>query len=322
MEESNINQNKQYSALNPYASNYKPTTYKTGYQEVDNLTNQGSELINNSVNTQLQSIQQGVNTNINELNRQKQKAEEQTLKNNKGFYQEYAKQINPYGIGQEALAGQGLAHSGIAESTKTNIYNQYQKSVTESLNNLNTIKSDYDAKMAEVRSNGDIAQAEAISNAYLQQLEQLKYAYTLAQAQKEFEYNKSVDDRNYNYQLSRDQIEDQRYADELAYKKERDRVSDDQWRQQFELSKKNSSSASSSRSRSSGSSSSKRGGSSNALMVSDTDSNNNGLSLWEILKRTGQASADAGTIVGNAVYSGVKSAGSNVINNIKNALRK
>ncbi len=186
----------------------------------------------------MQAIDQGVANNINELTRQKEKAEQENLKNNKGLYQEYAKQINPYGVGQESLAGQGLAHSGIAESTKANIFNTYQKSITESLNNLNTVKADYDAKMAEVRANGDIAKAQALSNSYLQQLEQIKYAWQLAQAQKEFEYNKQIDERNFNYQVGRDAISDKRYADETAYNRNRDAISDKRYADELAYSRK------------------------------------------------------------------------------------
>lgn len=267
MEENVVNQNKQSATLNPYASNMN---YTTGYKNVDNLTNQSNQLLNNSLNSQVQAIDYGTQNNINELNRQKEKATSKTDKENKAFYQQYQKAVNPYGVNAESLAAQGLKGAGIAETTKTNIYNQYQKNISDSLNNLKQISADYDAKMSEVRANGDIAKAQELSNMYLQQLESIKYAYSLAEAQKEFEYNKSVNDRNYNYQISRDKIEDQRYNDELAYKKERDKVSDDQWRQQYELSKKNSNSTSASKSTKTGISKAKNIVS-NSLDIEDTN---------------------------------------------------
>ena len=183
MEENNIMNNRTNNAsLNPYAvggggnnNNITNTNYTTGNADVDNLTSQNNQLLQNSLNAQNQAISQGVQTNINELQRQSDKATQETTKQNKAFYQQYQKQINPYGGTQEALATQGLAHSGIAETTKTNIYNTYQKSLTDSLNNLKNVQADYAAKMADVRANGDIAMAQNLSNAYLQQIQHLDY---------------------------------------------------------------------------------------------------------------------------------------------------
>lgn len=280
MEESNLKNNNTSAALNPFASN---SQYKTGYANVDNMTAQGNEILNNSINAQTQAIDQGTQTNINELQRQKEKQEAETLKTNKGLYQEYQKQINPFGVGQESLAGQGLAHSGIAESTKTSIYNNYQRNITESINNLKNVKADYDAQMAQVRSSGDIAKAEALSNAYLQQLSMIQNAYSLAQGEKEFEWQKSTDERNFNYQQNRDSISDQQWLDQFNYQKERDKEADRQWQEQFNLSKASKSSGSSS-----GSSKSSSG-----LTVTDgnpySKDNSFGSSILDVIRKMGNA---------------------------------
>lgn len=294
MEESSINENKQTAALNPYASNIN---YKTGYENVDNLTNQSNSLINNSLNAQIQSIDTSTQTNINELQRKRDEASQDVNKQNKAYYQEYQKAINPYGVQAEALAARGLRNAGIAETTKTNIYNQYQKSVTESLNNLQRVSADYDVQMAQVRSNADVAKAEAISNMYLQQLESIKYAYSLAEAQKEFEYNKSVNDRNYNYQIERDRVSDDQWRQQFEYQKQRDAVSDNQWRQQFEAVKK---SSSSSGTRSTGKS---KNSSTGSLTVGETsiNSSSNG-EMPDILKKI----LMGGYVGANAIASGMK----------------
>lgn len=253
MEESAIEDKRQSNTtLNPYSSStanvgadtLKPMNYNTGVQSVDQMTNSANEIMQNSLNAQNTALQKGVETNINELQRQKDLQAQDTHKLNKALYSQYQKQINPYGATQEALAGQGLAHSGIAETTKTNIYNTYQRSLTENLNNLKNVQASYDAKMSEVRANGDIEMARNISNMYLQQLEQIRNAYTMAQAQKEFEWQQAVKDRDYNYQVSRDAIADQRYQQEFEYQKERDRIADEQWQKQYNLSASSKSSGS------------------------------------------------------------------------------
>ena len=234
MEENNLASNRSTNAsLNPYAvggggnaNTNKSVQYQTGNAEVDNLTNTSNQLLQNSLNAQQQAIQTGVQTNVNELNRQKDLAQQENTKLNKGLYQNYMKQMNPYGGKTEVMAAQGLGHSGMSETTKSNIYNTYQKNITESLNNLSNVKANYDAQIAQVRSQGDIAQAQNLSNMYLQQIEQIRNAYTMAQAQKEFEWQKSVNERDFNYQLGRDTIADKRYDTEWAYQKDRDALSD------------------------------------------------------------------------------------------------
>ena len=313
MEESAIEDKRQSNTtLNPYSSStasvkadtLQPVNYNTGVAGVDALTQQSNQIMQNSLNAQNQALQKGVETNINELQRQKDLQTQEAQKQNKAFYTQYQKQVNPYGATQEALAGQGLAHSGIAETTKTNIYNTYQRSLTENLSNLRNVQANYDAKMSEIRANGDIAMAQNLSNMYLQQLEQIRNAYSLAQAQKQFEWQQSVTDRDYNYKVSRDAIADQRYQQEFEYQKERDRIADEQWQKQFNLSasSRSGSSGGSSR-RSSGRSGGSSSGSSNLVAT-------NGDWDWNKLLQ-------AGVQTGVATGSTLKKAGTNVANTIK-----
>ena len=292
MEESAIEDKRQSNiTLNPYsestasvkADTLQPVNYNTGVAGVDNLTQQSNQILQNSMDAQSRAINQGTQTNINELQRQKDLQTQETEKQNRALYQQYQKQINPYGATQEALAGQGLAHSGIAETTKTNIYNTYQRSLAENLGNLKNVQAQYDSQMAQVRANGDIALAQNLSNMYLQQLEQIRNAYSLAQAQKEFEWQQAVSDRNYNYQVSRDAIADQRYQQEFEYQKERDRVADEQWQKQYNLSASSKSSSGSSGRRSSRGSSS----SSQDLVYPSTQNNPYTVS-WSKIKNFGR----------------------------------
>lgn len=291
MEESTITENRQNNAsLNPYAT-LQPTNYTTGVQNVDNMTQAGNQILQNSMNAQNTAIQRGVDTNVAELQRQRDLQAQETEKQNRAFYQQYQKQVNPYGATQEALAGQGLAHSGIAETTKTNIYNTYQRSLTDNLNSLKNVQAQYDSQMAQVRANGDIALAQNLSNMYLQQLEQIRNAFSMARAQKQFEWQQAVSDRDYNYQVSRDAISDQRYQQEFEYQKERDRVADEQWQKQYNLSasSKSSSGGGSSGRRSSGRSS---GGSSssstNGLLINPYGTNALSGGVWSALKNFGR----------------------------------
>lgn len=263
----------------------------TGYNDIDNLNSQTNQLYDEQLKQQQNIINTSTQQTIDEIERNKQKADEQVAKTNKALYTDYQKQINPYGVNAENLAEQGLGGSGLAETTKANYYNTYQNARTEATNNANTIKADFDAQIVKARQNGDLQMAQSALEMYKQKVNDLyntynlkfqqdqfaynkeqdalsqsnwekEYQRALEQAnwerqfnQAQFDYNKTVDDRNYNYQV------------------ERDKVADNQWQKQYELSKKASSSSKSYRS--SGSSSKSSGG----LNINDgtnvAQSNNN-----------------------------------------------
>lgn len=257
----------------------------TGYDDIDNLNSQTNQLYDEQLKQQQNIINTSTQQTIDEIERNKQKTDEQVAKTNKALYTDYQKQINPYGVNSENLAEQGLGGSGLAETTKANYYNTYQNTRTEATNNANTIKADFDAQIVKARQNGDLQMAQSALEMYKQKVNDLyntynfkfqqdQFAYnkekdTLAQSnwekeyqraleqvnwekqfnQAQFDYNKTIDDRNYNYQ------------------RERDSVADSQWQKQYELSKKASSSSGSSRRTSSRSSSSSK---SNGLNVNNS----------------------------------------------------
>lgn len=238
----------------------------TGYDDIDNLNNQTNQLYDEQLKQQQNIINTSTQQTIDEIERNKQKTDEQVAKTNKALYTDYQKQINPYGANSENLAEQGLGGSGLAETTKANYYNTYQNAKTEATNNANTIKADFDAQIVKARQNGDLQMAQSALEMYKQKVNDLyntynlkfqqdQFAYSkeqdaLAQSnwekeyqraleqanwerqfnQAQFDYNKSVNDRNYNYQV------------------ERDKVADNQWQKEYDLSKKASSSSRSSRS--------------------------------------------------------------------------
>ena len=133
----------------------------TGYEDIDNLNNQVNQLYDQQMEQQKNIVNTSTQQAIDELERNKQKTEEQTLKTNKALYTDYQKQINPYGVNAENLVAQGLGKSGLAETTKANYHNTYQNARTEAQNNANTIKADFDAKIAMARQNGDLQMAQS-----------------------------------------------------------------------------------------------------------------------------------------------------------------
>lgn len=222
---------------NPYSTEIK-NNYKTGYKDIDSLSDMSADMINKSMQIQNNAIDQNTNTQVEEIQRQKDVTEQNTTKLNKSAYNEYKQATNSYGVNQETLAGNGMSHSGASERARSRIYNNYQKAVVTNINNLKNAYAEYDAQMAEVRSAGDIEKAKNISNGYIQQIEQIKVAHELAQKQKEFEYQKQIDKRDYNYKVKRDKVTDKQWQKDFDYRKKRDKVSDKQWEKEYKLAKK------------------------------------------------------------------------------------
>ena len=231
----------------------------TGYEDIDNLQSQTNQLYDQQMEQQRKIADISTQQAIDELQRNKQEAEEQAEKTNRALYTDYQKQINPYGVNAEDLAEQGLGRSGLAESTRANYYNTYQNARTEAQNNANKIKADFDAKMVQARQNGDLQMAQAALNMYQQRVNDMYNLYNLKFNQDQFAYQKEQDtlsqsnwEKEYQQALQQAQWQQQFNQAQFDYQKERDRVADEQWQKEYDLSKK----ASSSGRRSGGSSSS------------------------------------------------------------------
>lgn len=231
----------------------------TGYEDLDTLVNQQNNLLNQQEQKQTDLINQQTQMQVDELNREKEKLNKETQKTTSGLYSSWQKQANQYGAGMEQLAQQGLANSGYAESTKTALYNTYQKSVTDTLNNANELKADYDFKIQQARQNGSVQQAQAALDLYSQRLQLLTQNYELRQNREQYLYQQERDrvadkqwQKSFDEQVRQNELENQWRQKEFDYQQQRDAVADKQWQQQFNASKKKSSSGSSSKKSSGG----------------------------------------------------------------------
>ena len=285
-------------------------TIPSGYEDLEKWSTQQNDLLSQQQNLQNQIVQQQTQKNIDELNYQKNKIDNQTNKTTSGLYTNYQKMANNYGIQAEQRAQMGLANSGYSETARVNLYNNYQRNVTETVNNANQLKADFDFQIAQARQTGDITLAQNQLALYQQKMQLLTQEYDMRnranqfayqqqrdtvadnQWQQSFDYNKEragVQDRqwqqSFDYQKGRDQVQDNQWQQSFDYQKSRDEVADSQWERQFELSKK--AYASSSR-RSSSSRSSGNGG--NGVEIGDSDANAEALAE-EVKKNIGVITA-------------------------------
>ena len=205
-----------------------------GYEDIDRWSNEQKSLLGQQQQQQNDLINQQTQLTVDELERNRNKVDQDVTKTTRGLYTDYQKQANQYGVEAERQAQMGLANSGYAETSKVNLYNNYQKNVTETLNNARNLKADFDFQIAQARKQGNITQAQTALELLKQRMQLLTQEYEMRNNRKQF-----------IYQQQRDAVADSQWREQFDYQKQRDAVSDSQWERQYALSKK----ASASRSR-------------------------------------------------------------------------
>lgn len=235
----------------------------TGYEDIDRLTSQKQQMLDESLKKQNDIINKQTQMNVDSLERQKLDIEKNAIQTNKALYQDYKKASNPFGQQAENLASQGLGNSGYAETTQANLYNTYQNNITSTLNNARELKADVDFQISQARQNGDITLAQNALELYKQKMQLLSEEYDLRNNREQFLYQKQQDalaqknwqtefnyqkkrnkvsdkqwNKTYNYQKKRDKVSDKQWNKTFEYQKTRDKVADSQWQKEYELSKK------------------------------------------------------------------------------------
>lgn len=217
----------------------------TGYEDIDNLTKEQNNMLDESLKKQEEIVNKQTQMNVDALERNKTEIDEQANKTNQALYTEYKKASNPYGVNAEATYARGLGNSGYAETTQTNLYNTYQKNVTDTINNAQKLKSDFDFQISQARQNGDITLAQNALQIYMQKMELLTQEYELRNNREQYLYQKEQDalaqsnwEKEYAYQQERDAVSDQQWQQTFDYQKQRDSVEDSQWAKEYALSAK------------------------------------------------------------------------------------
>lgn len=223
----------------------------TGYEDIDRLTNQQNSMLDESLKQQQNIINTQTQMNVDELERNKAEIDEQAKKTNQGLYTEYKKASNPYGVNAEATYARGLGNSGYAETTQTNLYNTYQKNVTNTINNAQKLKSDFDFQISQARQNGDITLAQNALQIYMQKMQLLTEEYELRNNREQYLYQKEQNalqqsnwEKEYAYQQERDRVSDNQWQQSFDYQKQRDAVADSQWAKEYALSSRKASGSS------------------------------------------------------------------------------
>ena len=237
----------------------------------NNMINQSEQYYNNLANEaeaygnkQQELQQQKTDFAIDKIEQQKDWTKQDYTKEQKGAYQDYAKQTNNYGVNAEQMAQSGLLGTGYAESSRVAMYNAYQNRVATARESYNRAVVDYDMAIKD---------AQLANNATLAELAHNTLQAKLELALQGFQYKNDLIKTRLN---EVNKLEDSYYArwndvlqqinkeKAFEYQKERDRVADEQWQKQYNLS-----AASKSRSLSS-----KKGNSSSIPLINNQKQNN------------------------------------------------
>jgi hypothetical protein len=212
-----------------------------GYEEIDKLFQEQNANLDQQQTLQNEIIEKGIQKVQNETERQKAEYEQEAEKTAKGLYTDYRKQANPYGANAETLASQGLNKSGYAETTQTNLYNTYQRNVTELVNTTRKLKADADFTMNQAYIDADIQKAQSALTLYQQKAQLALQEYDLRFNREQYNYQKEWNQTQFDYQKERDRIADEQWEKNYQLSLQQAQQNQSNWEREYQLALKKSS---------------------------------------------------------------------------------
>lgn len=208
--------------------------YDKQIENSKNWAEKQTELQNNSLNQTLTEIQQN-----------KEQTEKDYMKEQKGAYADYQKQINPYSVRAEQMAANGLSNSGFSENERINKYLAYQNRYTSAREDLNKALININNSIVQARNANDARIAEIAEKAMDEQLslslQAFNYRSSLMQ-EKEQRLAENTDRYNNQYQnvltQINQEIENQKWWDNFNYEREQNEKEYNLKMQEFALKKR------------------------------------------------------------------------------------
>lgn len=172
---------------------------------------------------------------IEKIEQQKQQAQEDYTKEQKGSYVDWQKQSNAYGAQAEQMASQGLAQTGFSESSQVSMWNTYQNRIATARESLKRAEIEYDNMMKDAILQNSSALAEIAANAFAQKaalaLEGFKYSNDLLtqKADREMQIQSMYESRG---QSIIDQIN---YEEQMRYQQDQDRIANERYERELSM---------------------------------------------------------------------------------------
>lgn len=158
----------------------------------DNYLNKlkaSNQYIAESANKDRDIINSQLNQTLSDYEREKQRQNNEFIKEGQSAYVDYARAINPYSNQNSSANRMGLGNSGYSESSLIGANNAYQNRYTNTKTNYDNIFADINNSMAKARETGNIELAKiakAEQERMLENLYKLNDEYT-AEKQREEE---------------------------------------------------------------------------------------------------------------------------------------
>lgn len=168
---------------------------------IDDLEMRQNEYLDRQQEMNDKIVDTGLQKTQAQVDFEKQQYEQDAQKNAKQLYGNYQKEVSNYGANAETIAAQGLANSGYAESSRVNLYNNYQNNVTNLVTEMNKEKAKLDLQMNQAYLDADIQKAQNMVSIYQQKMQMAMNMYQT------------------RYSLYRDQVADEHWAAEFELQK-------------------------------------------------------------------------------------------------------
>ncbi len=146
-------------------------TYNGMINQSDGYFQQQIEATNQWGETQAANQQAQTDFAIEQIEQQKQHAQEDYTTEQSGAYADWQKQSNQYGANAEQMAAQGMQNTGYSESAQVSMYNQYQNRVAVARQTFLRAQQNYNNQINEARLQNNAALAEIAFNTLQTSLE-------------------------------------------------------------------------------------------------------------------------------------------------------
>lgn len=175
-------------------------TYNNMINQSDKFYEDQKNAIKDYADTQSKLQQDNTNFTIEQINQQKEQANKDYTKEQKGAYVDWQKQTNQYGANAEQMAASGLTNTGYSESSQVSMYNQYQGRVATARETFNKAILNYDNSIKEAQLQNNSKLAEIAFNSLQAQLElSLEgFQYKNSLLSEQIQMQQQTDDRYYS----------------------------------------------------------------------------------------------------------------------------
>lgn len=252
-----INQQKQE------AINQSNNMYEGLLTDNENIYNQQLDYANQYEQTQNEALDKQLAFQQEQIEKQKQEAQQIKETEAKKAKNDYTSFVNPYGYQAEQFASQGLANSGVSETTKLGGWNTYQNRLATANKAMQDAFTEYDTAINEARLNNDVQKAQNALTKLQMQLEyaQNYYSNKSTISQNQLSNNQALDSDYYNrYQTEYNNIQAEKEREEairqfneqlalqqqqFEYQKQQDALAQQNWEKEYALAQQQARSSSS-----------------------------------------------------------------------------